>query len=143
MRKTTLANLETKKLIAFRNIFAHHKNVEAQISDLVSCIPVELHTLERARIRSIIDPKTDTSGQWAKYGCVNGTGCFNRATSSKLNFDVDDGYTSQSLLFRVTLAYLAYMSMSCLTQKRGRRTISMKRQRRGFGRWALTARTVV
>jgi len=37
----------------------------------------------------------------------------------------------------------AYMSTSCLTQKRGRRTISMKRQRRGFGRWALSTGTVV
>ncbi len=36
MRKITLANLETKTLKAFRNIFAHHKNAEAKISDLVS-----------------------------------------------------------------------------------------------------------
>ena len=83
MRKTTLANIP-KTLKAFRNIFAHYKNAEAQISELVSCIPVELHTLVRARIRSFVDPKTDTSGQWARYGCVNGTGCFNRATVSVL-----------------------------------------------------------
>ena len=31
----------------------------------------------------------------------------------------------------------------CLTQEHDRRTISMKRQQRGFGRWALSARTVV
>ena len=61
MRKITLANLETTTLKAFRNIFAHHKNAEAKISDLVSCIPVEL-----------------------RYGSVNGTGCFNRATASVL-----------------------------------------------------------
>jgi hypothetical protein len=29
MRKTTLANLETKTLKAFRNIFTHHKNAHA------------------------------------------------------------------------------------------------------------------
>jgi hypothetical protein len=40
MRKTTLANLETKTLKAFRNIFAHHKNAHAKISDWVSYIPV-------------------------------------------------------------------------------------------------------
>ncbi len=56
MRKTTLANLETKTLKAFRNIFAHHKNVHAKISDGVSYIPVELHTQVRARIRSVVDP---------------------------------------------------------------------------------------
>ena len=33
MRKTTLANLDTKALKAFRNIFAHHKNANAKISD--------------------------------------------------------------------------------------------------------------
>ena len=44
MRKTTLANLETKTLKAFHNIFAHHKNADAKISDWVSYIPVELHT---------------------------------------------------------------------------------------------------
>jgi hypothetical protein len=27
------------------------------------------------------------------------------------------------------------MWMSCLTQERGQRTISIKRRRRGFGRW--------
>ncbi len=37
---------------------------------------------------------------------------------------------------RVTLAYLAYTSMFCLTQECGRRTISMKRRRLGFVRWA-------
>jgi hypothetical protein len=47
-RKTTLANLETKALKAFRNIFAHHKNAYAKISDWVSYIPVELHTQVRA-----------------------------------------------------------------------------------------------
>jgi hypothetical protein len=59
MRKTTLANLETKKLKAFRNIFAHHKNAHAKTSDWVSYIPVELHTQVRARIRRVVDPKTD------------------------------------------------------------------------------------
>jgi hypothetical protein len=33
MRKTTLANLETKTLKTFRNIFAHHKNAHATTSD--------------------------------------------------------------------------------------------------------------
>ncbi len=33
MRKTTRANLETKTLKAFRNIFAHHKYSNAKISD--------------------------------------------------------------------------------------------------------------
>jgi hypothetical protein len=59
MRKTTLANLETKTLKAFRNIFAHHKNAHAKISNWVSYIPVELHTQVRTRIRSVVDPKTD------------------------------------------------------------------------------------
>ena len=59
MRKTTLANLETKTLKTFRNIFAHHKNAHAKNSDWVSYIPVELHTQVRARIRSVVDPKTD------------------------------------------------------------------------------------
>ena len=59
MRKTTLANLETKTLKAFRNIFAHHKNAEVKISDWVSYIPVDLHTQVRARIRSVVDPNTD------------------------------------------------------------------------------------
>ena len=59
MRKTTLAYLETKTLKAFCNIFAHHKNEEAKISDWVSYIPVELHTQVRARIRSVVDPKND------------------------------------------------------------------------------------
>ncbi len=59
MRKTTLANLETKTLKTFRNIFAHHKNAKATISDWVSYIPVELHTQVRARIRHVVDPKTD------------------------------------------------------------------------------------
>ena len=59
IRKTTLANIETKTLKAFRNIFAHHKNAHAKISDWVSYIPVELHTQVRARIRSVVDPKTD------------------------------------------------------------------------------------
>jgi ribosomal protein S17 len=54
MRRTTLANLETKTVKAFRNIFAHHKNAEAKISDLVSCIQVELHTLVWA-IGEILD----------------------------------------------------------------------------------------
>ena len=58
-RKTTLANLETKALKAFRNIFAHNKNAYAKISDWVSYIPVELHTQVRARIRSFVDPKPD------------------------------------------------------------------------------------
>ena len=48
MRKTTLANLETKTLKAFRNIFAHHKNAHSKVSDWVSYIPVELHTQVRA-----------------------------------------------------------------------------------------------
>jgi hypothetical protein len=59
MQKTTLANLETKTLKAFRNIFAHHKNAHATTSDWVSYIPVELHTQVRARIRRVVDPKTD------------------------------------------------------------------------------------
>ena len=59
IRKTTLANIDTKTLKAFRNIFAHHKNAHAKISDWVSYIPVELHTQVRARIRSVVDPKTD------------------------------------------------------------------------------------
>jgi hypothetical protein len=59
MRKTTLANLQTKTLKAFRNIFTHHKNVHTKISDWVSYITVELHTQVRARIRSVVDPKTD------------------------------------------------------------------------------------
>ena len=59
MRKTTLANLETKMLKAFRNIFAHHKNAQATTSDWVSYIPVELHTQVRAQIRRVVDPKTD------------------------------------------------------------------------------------
>jgi hypothetical protein len=42
MRKTTLANLETKTLKAFRNIFAHHKNAHASTADWVSYIPVDL-----------------------------------------------------------------------------------------------------
>ena len=48
MRKTTLANLETKTLKAFRKIFAHRKNAHATILDWVSYIPVELHTQVRA-----------------------------------------------------------------------------------------------
>ena len=48
MRKTTLANLETKTLKAFRNIFAYHKNAHAKISDWMSNIPVEIHTQVRA-----------------------------------------------------------------------------------------------
>ena len=60
MRKTTLANLETKTLKAFRIIFAHHKNAHAKISDWVSYIPVELYTQVRARICSVVEPKTDT-----------------------------------------------------------------------------------
>jgi hypothetical protein len=59
MRKTTLAHLETKTLKAFCNICAHHKNAEVKISDWVSYIPVELHTQARARIRSVVDLKTD------------------------------------------------------------------------------------
>ena len=54
MRKTTLANLETKTLKAFRNISAHYKNADAKISDWVSYIPVVW-----ARIRSVVDQKTD------------------------------------------------------------------------------------
>ena len=49
-------------------------------------------------------------------------------------------YLSPFLTVRVTLAYLAYMSMFCLTQERSRRTISIKQQQRGFGRWALSER---
>ena len=48
MQKTTLANLETKTLKAFRNIFAQHKNAHATTSDFVSYIPVDLHTQVRA-----------------------------------------------------------------------------------------------
>ncbi len=85
MRKTTLANLETKTLKAFRNIFAHNKNAHAKTSDWVSYIPVELHTQVRARIRSVVDPKTDekrfTAAQvdaWQiDYGRVDSARCFN------------------------------------------------------------------
>ena len=59
MRKTTLAYLKTKTLKAFRNVFGNHKNEEAKISNWVSYIPVEFHTQMRARIRSVVDPKTD------------------------------------------------------------------------------------
>ena len=52
-------------------------------------------------------------------------------------------YLLPFLILRVTLAYLAYMSMSCLTQECGRQTISMKQRRLGFGRWAFNARNVV
>jgi hypothetical protein len=61
----------------------------------------------------------------------------------KLTGQTIDCYLLPFLTFRVTLAYLAYMSMSCLTQERGRRTLSMKRRRHGFGRWALNERNVV
>ena len=120
MRKITLANLETKTLKAFCD-------AEAKISDLVSCTPVELHTLVRARVRSVVDPKIDTSGQLARYECVNVTGCFNRATVSvlklmmiiqvyprfstlrrrlmKLAGQTIDCYLLQILILRVTLAY--------------------------------------
>ncbi len=50
-------------------------------------------------------------------------------------------YLLPFLTLRVTLAYQAYMLMSCLTQERGRQTISMKRRRRGFDRWELNVRT--
>ncbi len=60
MHKTTLAYIETKTLKAFHNIFAHPKNAHAKISNWVSYIPVELHTQVRARIRSVVDPNTDT-----------------------------------------------------------------------------------
>ena len=60
MRKTALVYQETETLEAFRNIFAHHKNADAKISDWVSYIPVDLHTQVQARIRSMVDPKTDT-----------------------------------------------------------------------------------
>jgi hypothetical protein len=59
MWKTTLAYLKTKTLKAFRNIFARHKNAQATTSDWVSYIPVELHTQVRARIRRVVEPKTD------------------------------------------------------------------------------------
>ncbi len=59
MRKTTLANLEMKTLKAFRKFFAHHKNAHAKISDWVSYIPVKLHTQVRARIRRVVNPKTE------------------------------------------------------------------------------------
>jgi hypothetical protein len=61
----------------------------------------------------------------------------------KLTGQTIDCYLLPFLILRVTLAYLAYMLMSCLTQERGRQTISMKQRRLGFGRWALNARTVV
>ena len=51
-----------------------------------------------------------------------------------------DCYLLQILILRVTLAHLACMSMSCLTPECGRRTISMKQRRLGFGRWALNTR---
>jgi hypothetical protein len=57
----------------------------------------------------------------------------------KLTGQKIDCYLLSFPTLRVTLAYLAYMSMFCLTQERGRRTISMKRRRRlGFGRWSYT-----
>ena len=62
--------------------------------------------------------------------------------TSAANRQTIDCYLLQSLTLRVTLAYLAYMSMSCLIQECGRRTISMKRRRCGFGRWALSTRSV-
>ena len=83
MRKTTRANLVTKTLKAFRNIFAHHKYSDARISDWVSYIPVDLHTQVRAGIRSVIRNRhktihCGTSGQLAGHGCViNGAGCSN------------------------------------------------------------------
>ena len=46
----------------------------------------------------------------------------------------------QLLILRVTLAHLACMSTSCLTPERGRRTISMKQRRVGFGQWVLNTR---
>jgi len=49
-------------------------------------------------------------------------------------------YLLQLLILRVTLAHLACMSTSCLTPERGRRTISMKQRRVGFGRWVLNTR---
>ena len=53
-------------------------------------------------------------------------------------------YLPPSLTLRITLAYLAYMSMYCLTQERGRQNISMKRQQLvgSCRRWALSARSV-
>ena len=60
MRKTTQANLKTRTLKAFRNIFTQHNNANAKIFDWVSYIPVDFHTQVRARIRSVVDPKTDT-----------------------------------------------------------------------------------
>ena len=59
MRKSTLANLETKTLKAFCNIFAHHKNAVAKISDWMSYIPVNLHTKVRAQIRSVLNSSSD------------------------------------------------------------------------------------
>ncbi len=61
----------------------------------------------------------------------------------KLTGQTIDCYLLSFLILRVTLAYLAYISMSCLTQERGRRTISMKQRWLNFGRWALNARNVV
>ena len=77
MRKTTLANLETKTLKAFRNIFAHHKTSHATTSDWVSYIPVESHAGAGANSpcrRSENRQETfyaRTSGQVAGHGCVN------------------------------------------------------------------------
>ena len=53
-------------------------------------------------------------------------------------------YLPPSLTLRITLAYLAYISMFCLTQERGRQNISMKRQQLvgSCRRWALSARSV-
>ncbi len=59
MRKTTLANHETKTLKAFHNIIAHHKNAHASTADWVSYIPFDLHTQVRAQIRGVVDPNTD------------------------------------------------------------------------------------
>ena len=77
--KTTLANLETKTLKAFRNIFAHHKNAHAKISDRVFYIPVDfIHRCVREFVVSSIqrptrDDSPSTSGQLAGYGRVDRT----------------------------------------------------------------------
>ena len=61
----------------------------------------------------------------------------------KLTGQMIDCCLLPSHILRATLESLAYMSMSCLTQERGRQTISRKRRRLGFGRWALNAWIVV
>ena len=56
------------------------------------------------------------------------------AVAIELTGQTIDCYLLQILILHVTLAHLACMSMSCLTPECGRRTLSMKQRRLGFGR---------